>query len=1286
MVTLLFAGSRLGDSLLLGCCLDSVSVPWEVSDISSPTASDKQCVQVGTDAELELSSDSSADHVQGDEERILRLEEEALYASMPCDPQIPNVVPPSDEEEMDSSAIMPATLARKKRQRMSFLNVVRTLVPLDSLVNLGPLGPKCEGPVSKTPDFLIEKETNSSSFEPSNVFGASAHVFPCGFGSSGGIALITAPGRDDRVIVAEEDCLNADYMFSLPQLGIVFLNLSTKEGGGVRALMQMEGDSRDSYDLSEVDLSTWFSEKFEDSNIHHFRADIFGGCMLGAGEFSSGHSILLVKSPDQDSHIYNILTIKRVDSVVRLEKSHVLQHLDSHLISVTPFVITGKSSDPRILFGCLWSSGVTSVVSVSDGGEITSSFLESELKSRDTRPMPAVDEDNLELMDFYSSETITSIDIFEAPRNVFDMQFHQTVDRHRSQSVEEDQSMQEAASVNETESRSTSIGCDVYPSEILNETQDVVHSEFFDEDAQLYQTDARARNTGSETSNLHTPTMDFAIRTSFLAVCKKSGLLEVYSLTDIGQIEKLCWYAVDAGIGVEKLKSETPTEELRRLPRFSSISVQEIRFFSCELHTKERASQSCPNICVAIETSMMDIYLYQLEQKTGGHGPEFHRVHLNLVGRPSLEQTRHRSKLIRKGVISKEIDSNAGADLNFRFNYLFRFHAISDQDGAFIAGSRPFWIVAERGKPTSLVHRVRHASPAGCKPRPVSGFCHGVIGSGGFLTLHERVGRVGCQRLTLYRDIATVFSSYGLLPGSGYCAEKIPLGVTVRRIVFIDDVSVSSSDHPLYAVLVSREVEVNQSVWNCDGLTTEERKRLEDDKESAKIQRQVEADLGGFDMESEWVDEIEREECFRVDMDLGGAPPLLSSIYSLWIVDAADKWIVTDSFELGEHEHGIDLKLMTLSEFREESAYSTTLTEDSSPRNLFVIVGTGIVNHNGEDVSSKGRVLLFEIKRDNPKPLSSMSQIAELSLSYEKEIFHGPVTSISCLSSEGKNRVVIGAGSDVNIEQWDNGKLTQVGFFRATMQILSISVFKNFFLLSDAYDSLYFLVWRESDKSLTLLAKDYDPISVYASGLICRGAAMTFICHDDRQNFQFFQYAPGEAAARGGNKLVCRADFHYGSQTIAFSSHFCRPSLLVHSATQSSTIAALQQQDTFFGRQEDDNRLGAHFGTTDGGIGSIIPLSEPVYWRMLALQSVMSNALESDCALSRRSWRLYRRTSRRGGCRSNDRKKSAIDGDLVLYFTCLPTVVQEDIASAIGSSVDLILDNLLEIHCSSMIL
>ena len=132
------------------------------------------------------------------------------------------------------------------------------------------------------------------------------------------------------------------------------------------------------------------------------------------------------------------------------------------------------------------------------------------------------------------------------------------------------------------------------------------------------------------------------------------------------------------------------------------------------------------------------------------------------------------------------------------------------------------------------------------------------------------------------------------------------------------------------------------------------------------------------------------------------------------------------------------------------AATSSTFEENDVSNTLFISVGTGIVDPDGEDVSSKGRVLLFRVNRQGSPALALASPVAELSLLYEKDILHGAVTTLSCLACEGRNRLVVGAGADVNVEQWGNGKLTQVGFFRANMQIHSILLFKTFFLLSDA--------------------------------------------------------------------------------------------------------------------------------------------------------------------------------------------------------------------------------------------
>lgn len=149
------------------------------------------------------------------------------------------------------------------------------------------------------------------------------------------------------------------------------------------------------------------------------------------------------------------------------------------------------------------------------------------------------------------------------------------------------------------------------------------------------------------------------------------------------------------------------------------------------------------------------------------------------------------------------------------------------------------------------------------------------------------------------------------------CIQKIPLGVTVRSVQPLDDPSVSSPSHPIYAILTSRESETDQSDLNDDGLSHPERRKARDERETAKTRRQVEADLGGFDVEQEWVEEIEREDCFSIDVGLGGAPSMLKRIYELWLVDAgAGGWDVVDIFQLDDFEHGMAMKVMPLTEVR----------------------------------------------------------------------------------------------------------------------------------------------------------------------------------------------------------------------------------------------------------------------------------------------------------------------------------------------------------------------------------
>lgn len=613
-----------------------------------------------------------------------------------------------------------------------------------------------------------------------------------------------------------------------------------------------------------------------------------------------------------------------------------------------------------------------------------------------------------------------------------------------------------------------------------------------------------------------------------------SGKLEVY---DHYNLAVPVWQSFGAGSGCPSFSAINVESSSSKEACITCHDIEEMRFFFAGPTDQTREELMRPSLfrpfCLALHTTKGDFHLYSLAANSNLGGPEFSRVSLASATRPSSEEGRHRAKLYRRGILSKEssVEIENGKSVAFRYNSLNRFVDISKRSGLFSAVARPFWVLADRGMLLTIPHRMRHLAAG--SPKPVKAFCSNVW-SRSFLTVHERIGRVGSQRLTVFKGLSSISSPETYFPGGGSCITKIPFGVTVRRIIFLEDITMSSLTFPLFVLIISRDFEASQSHLNDDGLTPEERKKIKAEKEAEKTRRQVEADLAGVDhIEQEWVEEIERDDYFDVKIHLGGAPPILKSTYEVWLV-SGNGWRVLDRHELGDCDKALSLLVAPLTEVLDDS--KRTIGDDVALNATFIAVGTGYVDQDGEDVSSKGKVILFEVNKtsvsigddDDDDDAAVMGLTASINIVYEKEMLMGPVTSLSCLTCDNTTRLVVGAGAELTIEQWNGEKLTQVGFFHAHMHVLDVKIFKNFFLLSDAYDSLYFLVWRESDKSLTLLAKDYEPTTIYCAGMLSRGSSIAFVCHDERENVQFFQYAPKDDASRGGNKLVCRSDFHLG--------------------------------------------------------------------------------------------------------------------------------------------------------------
>ena len=99
--------------------------------------------------------------------------------------------------------------------------------------------------------------------------GATAKIMPCSHGSSGGLALVTAPGSDDRSILVQEDCLNVESDFCID--GLVLMSMLPKEDRAGINVLRIEFNDN-SLEITQVDIDVWY--------ISDGAGSITWGCLL----------------------------------------------------------------------------------------------------------------------------------------------------------------------------------------------------------------------------------------------------------------------------------------------------------------------------------------------------------------------------------------------------------------------------------------------------------------------------------------------------------------------------------------------------------------------------------------------------------------------------------------------------------------------------------------------------------------------------------------------------------------------------------------------------------------------------------------------------------------------------------------------------------------------------------------------------------------------------------------------------------------------------------------------
>ena len=97
-------------------------------------------------------------------------------------------------------------------------------------------------------------------------------------------------------------------------------------------------------------------------------------------------------------------------------------------------------------------------------------------------------------------------------------------------------------------------------------------------------------------------------------------------------------------------------------------------------------------------------------------------------------------------------------------------------------------------------------------------------------------------------------------------------------------------------------------------------------------------------------------------------------------------------------------------------------------------------------------------------------------------------------------------------------------------------------------------------------------------------------------------------------------------------------------------------------------------GTADGGLGMLAPVDEGVHKTLALLQQIMSATVPTACGLNPRQFRQMKCSRQR-----LEKTRGILDGNLLWEFANLEGTLQEELAFAMGTTADNILDNLLEI-------